>query len=599
MVVPNIAERRRHFFTLNQEDMGPDRESARKQLAHYILSGLQHAVYVMQGPQTKIPPLEEDFNPIVVHLFEEGSTRTDVSNRVAEIRKGCHVMPLVVNMSSLIKGEVLEDTADTLAGYQISSLVLRTSTLGAARHIAHTTEELEGPENWIYPGFSVISGGEGPLTHAQQVVLDLTTMFTEDGFADKGIHILNMDQWQELDKALKSESTEALLERICQFIDELRICYVGDSKNSRIVSSAIHLAEYFDIHYLFVGPKQLRIDEGSISHINAEPSDRLTDAMSWPRIYALRTQLERLTGTPDAPGQMTERDAIALIKEFLLGHDFLSAYDGKVYHARPRDGKHPMIPLEIKDQRLYPGIRYMTQSFMGPPTRMGIFQTCHDSRHLKTTLIPAPSMDESNIIIHSDPSDTWNAHQTVLNGKYRDRPMTFMSIEDGEAQDRLEDDRVGIHHQLNYELGVYAGRKGPVSVHSGLWSVDREVYKGTIAIFGAYAPPLAAAIHGLVSPGVRFSIMKKTELGPNGEGSYQRVEYPLPEFVEVFDCLEPRCITNRTGTAKCIHRVTGKKGEVDGDNWPKVGMECVSCETRNTAREVVMHKYGSLVRKIS
>lgn len=597
MTEETLARRRkRHLFTLRQEDMGKDRDSAREQLASYILAGLQHAVYFMQGPLVSIPTLEELNKLIAVFLFEEGSTRTDLSNRIAATRKGCEVVPLQVDMSSLIKGEIIEDTVDTIAGYQASFLVMRTGTMGAARHLAAEIEGLEGPYNFIHLGFSIVSGGEGPLTHAQQFILDLTTWVAEDGFADKGIHILKMDQWKELDEALKSESEDVLLKRICSFIDDLRICFDGDSKNSRIASTAIHVGEYFDISYLFVGPKQLRIDDDAISHINAEPSSDLADARDWPRIYALRTQLERLTGTDDSPGQMDKRSAIALISKYVLSEEFIESYEGRIYHARPRDGEHSMIPLHLKDQKTHPKLRFLAQSFFGVPVRMGIFQCCYEGRHLKTSLIPQPSFDESKIIHLNDPTDTWSKHQIILESKYVGKPMTFMTIDEGDALDRTEDGRWLIHDQINYERGVYKGRKGPISRNSNLWSEDRGCFKGTIAMFGTHVDPLTASVHGLISPGVRFSIMRKDSLGPDEIGSYQRVEFPLPEFIDGFDCLEPKCMTNRRGTAECIHRVTGEKGVANKDGWPKASMECVFCEARHSAKEVVLHKFGRFLR---
>lgn len=585
----------RHFFTLRQEDMGPDRESARRELASYILSGLRHAVYTMQGPRVLPPPLEEGFTPIVVSLFEEGSTRTNLSNHVAADRKGCNVISLDVDMSSLIKGEILEDTIDTIAGYQASFVVMRTGTMGAARQMANVVETLEGSENWIYPGMSIISGGEGPQSHAQQFVLDLTTWTAEEAFIDKGVSILSMSQWSELDSVLKQESEEALLERICRFIDSLKICFVGDSENSRIVSSARHVAEYFDISYLFVGPKQLRIRDEALATINAEPSSELADAKYWPRIYALRTQLERLTGTPDAPGQMNKRDAIALIEKYSLSEEFIDSYDGRIYHARPRDGEHPMIPLHLKNQSTHPKLRYLTQSFFGVPVRMGIFQHCYEARHRKTDLIPEPMFDESQVVLHSDPNEAWADHQLVLKERYEGRPMTFMTIGEGYAMDRLHDERWLIHDQVGYEMNSYKG-SGPVSRNSGLYSSDREVYKSTIAVFESHIDPLVAAVQGLISPGVRFSFMRKDSLGPNAKGSYQRVEFPLPLFVKGFKCIEPRCMTNRRGTAACIHRVKGEKGVADKDGWPKASMECIFCETLESARVIVMHKFGQLLR---
>lgn len=120
--------------------------------------------------------------------------------------------------------------------------------------------------------------------------------------------------------------------------------------------------------------------------------------------------------------------------------------------------------------------------------------------------------------------------------------------------------------------------------------------KGTLWLYGYRISPEQALKHGLISPHVKFSHMDKTgeDAGESAHG-YLRVEYPLPEIVEGFRCLNENCITRRTDIARPIFRVHGEKGRETPDHYADAGLECISCGDRVTAKEMVQACYGSLV----
>src|SRR5688500_5340209 len=72
----------------------------------------------------------------VLNAFFENSTRTLLSFEIAAQRLGAQVVTMQVEMSSIKKGETLEDTARTLNAMRPDALVIRHGTSGAPRALA-------------------------------------------------------------------------------------------------------------------------------------------------------------------------------------------------------------------------------------------------------------------------------------------------------------------------------------------------------------------------------------------------------------------------------------------------------------------------------
>ena len=100
----------------------------------------------------------------ILHAFFENSTRTLLSFEIASKRLGAQMVTMQVEMSSIKKGETLEDTARTLNAMRPDALVIRHGTSGAPRGVA---DIMDCP---------VINAGDGTGEHPTQALLDAATI---------------------------------------------------------------------------------------------------------------------------------------------------------------------------------------------------------------------------------------------------------------------------------------------------------------------------------------------------------------------------------------------------------------------------------------
>lgn len=96
--------------------------------------------------------------------FFEPSTRTRVSFEMAAQRLGMHVVNLVLEASSVQKGESLLDTVKTLAAMRPDALVIRHSGSGVPHFLARHTS------------VPILNAGDGAHEHPTQALLDAFTI---------------------------------------------------------------------------------------------------------------------------------------------------------------------------------------------------------------------------------------------------------------------------------------------------------------------------------------------------------------------------------------------------------------------------------------
>ncbi len=101
---------------------------------------------------------------ILINLFMEPSTRTRMSFEIAAKRLGMHVINFQPNASSAVKGEILEDTFQTLQALRPDVIVIRHSRDGAVATLAETAQT------------HVINAGDGCANHPTQALLDALTL---------------------------------------------------------------------------------------------------------------------------------------------------------------------------------------------------------------------------------------------------------------------------------------------------------------------------------------------------------------------------------------------------------------------------------------
>ncbi len=175
---------------------------------HLFLDRGRKYLKAMNSGQKKYDLLK---NKTVVNLFYEPSTRTRSSFEMAAKRLGADIINISADASSsVIKGESLVDTAQTLAAMDLDFLVLRHESAGTPQLLA---KKLAIP---------VINAGDGFHEHPTQALLDALTI-------------------QEHYKR----------------IEGLRVTIVGDIAHSRVARSNIYLLKKLNAKITVCGPPTL------------------------------------------------------------------------------------------------------------------------------------------------------------------------------------------------------------------------------------------------------------------------------------------------------------------------------------------------------
>ena len=114
----------------------------------------------------KVPTLR---GKTVVHFFYEPSTRTKSSFDVAAKRLSADSLSFSKATSSVVKGETLLDTIQTIEAMQPDIIVIRHPSAGAPHMLAKTCQA------------RVINAGDGMHAHPTQALLDMMTVREKKG----------------------------------------------------------------------------------------------------------------------------------------------------------------------------------------------------------------------------------------------------------------------------------------------------------------------------------------------------------------------------------------------------------------------------------
>jgi aspartate carbamoyltransferase catalytic subunit len=114
----------------------------------------------------KVPTLR---GKTVISLFYEPSTRTKSSFDLAGKRLSADTMSLSVSTSSVVKGESLVDTAQTLEAMGADVVIIRHGVPGSPHLLARTIDA------------SVLNAGDGAHAHPTQALLDMYTIKEKRG----------------------------------------------------------------------------------------------------------------------------------------------------------------------------------------------------------------------------------------------------------------------------------------------------------------------------------------------------------------------------------------------------------------------------------
>lgn len=152
-------------MALSGKDMLGLRETTAQEI-QLILDTAEPCKDIFERDIKKVPTLR---GKTVVNLFYEPSTRTRSSFEIAGKWMSADVVNIQINSSSVVKGESLEDTAETLEALGADLVVVRHSVSGVPHILAGLLRA------------AVINAGDGANEHPTQALLDLYTIRERKG----------------------------------------------------------------------------------------------------------------------------------------------------------------------------------------------------------------------------------------------------------------------------------------------------------------------------------------------------------------------------------------------------------------------------------
>lgn len=184
----------------------------------------------------------------IVNLFFEPSTRTRSSFELAQKRLSADVLNMGGSTSSVVKGESLADTIQTIDAMNVDMFVVRARLAGTPYKVTENTDAI------------VINAGDGKHQHPTQAMLDLYTIREHFGH-----------------------------------LDGLKVAIVGDLAHSRVCGSLAPALKTMGAEVTLVAPPTFQV--GDPSWFGCAQTYHLDDVIEdMDVVYMLRVQLERMEG---------------------------------------------------------------------------------------------------------------------------------------------------------------------------------------------------------------------------------------------------------------------------------------------------------------
>lgn len=246
---------------------------------HTILDSAVAMKEIFTKSVKKVPALK---GKSVLTLFYEPSTRTRSSFEVAAHRLSADVTTFTLSTSSVVKGESVHDTIDTLMSMKMDYIIVRHKNSGIPAVIAR------------HCNASVINAGDGAHAHPSQAFLDAFTIREKFGY-----------------------------------VEGKRVVIIGDILHSRVARSTSLILRRLGAEVAYMGP-------GSLVPPTAHTGIlRFTDwesVFAWHPdvIYLLRVQNERID-SPFFPAA-DYHQAFGVTEERLRRID---AHDISIMHPGP------------------------------------------------------------------------------------------------------------------------------------------------------------------------------------------------------------------------------------------------------------------------
>ena len=219
-----------------------DIESLSNEEIEHVLTNAKPFKDLIRRSVKKVPPLRGRH---VLTLFYEPSTRTRSSFEIAAKRLSADVTNFTVSTSSVVKGETIIDTIDTLQAMQVDYIIVRHGSSGVPNLIAR------------HSAASIINAGDGNHAHPTQGLLDAFTM-----------------------------------KEVLPDLAGRRVVIMGDVLHSRVARSTSTILRKLGVQVAFFGPGPLIPDD---RHADIPAFSSFEEVFAWKPdvLYLLRVQMER------------------------------------------------------------------------------------------------------------------------------------------------------------------------------------------------------------------------------------------------------------------------------------------------------------------
>lgn len=208
-----------------------------------VLDTAMPMLEVLDRSIKKVPTLR---GKVLATLFYEPSTRTRVSFELAAKYMSADTVSIATATSSVVKGESLRDTVQTLEALGVDAVVVRHATAGVPHQLA----------GWLAHAV-VVNAGDGMHEHPTQGLLDLFTIRREKGR-----------------------------------LEGLEVAIVGDVLHSRVARSDIWGLTKMGAGVRVAGPATLV--PGSLEQLGVKVGSNVQEAVSGADVViVLRLQAER------------------------------------------------------------------------------------------------------------------------------------------------------------------------------------------------------------------------------------------------------------------------------------------------------------------
>jgi len=264
---------------------------------------IQNAMHYKQKAVFPLYPL----SPLAT-LFYENSTRTRVSFELAAKQLGMPVVNLDLQTSSEKKGEIIDDTFQTLVAMGIKFFVIRHSQDGLPGLLASRYGD----------SVHIINAGDGQHAHPTQALLDFMTILEH-----------------------KPD------------VKRLKIAIVGDLRHSRVANSLQQMCSLMEVADLaLISPESWQPKHVYYGHVTTSLKEGLERA---DVVICLRVQNERMLGCLQID-ELTYRKLYAVTKQTLA----YAKADAIVMHPGPMnrgieidsevaDGAQSVILQQVKN----------------------------------------------------------------------------------------------------------------------------------------------------------------------------------------------------------------------------------------------------------